>query len=91
MWRWRYVYQVYGHKNVSLLNGGLPAWKAAEYAIDSGPVPSVERSDYPYALPDKSMVKGTIICPRRSCDCSSTTPDASFRSMYTWITQSMLI
>lgn len=52
--------QVYGHENVSLLNGGLPAWKAAGYSTESGPVAPVERSEYPYTLPDKSLTKGTI-------------------------------
>lgn len=78
--------QVYGHENVSLLNGGLPAWKAAGYPTESGPVRAVERSDYPYALPEKSLIKGMISCELPwsliSYDYSRIATNALIRSMH---------
>lgn len=55
--------QVYGHENVSVLDGGPSAWKAAGYEIESGPVRSFERSNYPYMLPNERMIKRMSFLP----------------------------
>ena len=40
------VSQVFGHQDVSVLDGGLPRWKAREFPLSYGPPPTVVPSIY---------------------------------------------
>lgn len=46
----------YGHQQVSLLDGGLPAWKAAGYDVITTPNGDVEPSVYPVNTFDDSII-----------------------------------
>ncbi|KIK57023.1 hypothetical protein GYMLUDRAFT_46635 [Collybiopsis luxurians FD-317 M1] len=54
--RGAWMLKVFGHEKVSVLNGGLPAWKAAGYSIESGPYPAATPSEYPLVLPNEEMI-----------------------------------
>ncbi|KAG7087514.1 hypothetical protein E1B28_013475 [Marasmius oreades] len=54
--RGAWMLKVFGHEKVSVLNGGLPAWKAAGYSIETGSYPAAEPSDYPFVLRNKEMI-----------------------------------
>ena len=40
------VPQVFGHRDVSVLDGGLPRWKTREFPLSHGPPPTVVPSIY---------------------------------------------
>jgi len=42
--RVRWVFRHYGATRVNLLDGGLPAWRAAGFPVESGAVPAVQES-----------------------------------------------
>lgn len=50
-WMFRY----FGHHRVSVLDGGLPAWKSAAMPLESGPV-NCTKGDY-RAIPDPTMFR----------------------------------
>lgn len=41
-----WMFKAMGHDNVAVLNGGLPAWRQAGQAIESGEAPPVESGDF---------------------------------------------
>lgn len=49
--------RVYGHDRVAVLDGGLPAWRAAGGRIESGPPVAVEAVPYPEPEPRLSLVR----------------------------------
>ena len=52
-----WTFKVFGHHNVSILNGGLEAWKKAGGAIESGaPTPPPSRTDYTSPGMNKRLV-----------------------------------
>lgn len=40
-----YLLKLFGHKNVSVLNGGFDAWKKEGYAVDNEKLESVKVAD----------------------------------------------
>ena len=48
--------QLYGHDRVSILEGGLPKWKADGGSVSSGPQPDVPVSHKPVAHAETVMV-----------------------------------
>ncbi|KAF5363136.1 hypothetical protein D9758_008351 [Tetrapyrgos nigripes] len=54
--RGAWMLKVFGHEKVSVLNGGLPAWRAAGYSIETGSYSATEPSDYPFVQPNKEMI-----------------------------------
>jgi len=52
------MFRAFGHKNSSVLDGGLPAWEAANFAVDNSPSPTViEKTTYPEPTLDTEAVK----------------------------------
>jgi thiosulfate/3-mercaptopyruvate sulfurtransferase len=49
--------RLFGHDNVSILNGGLPAWKAAGGPTESGAPAAVEKTTYQAKLNNNLVVK----------------------------------
>ena len=41
-----WMFRVFQHEKVSILDGGLPSWKAAGHETISGPLPETRASDY---------------------------------------------
>ncbi|KAK7445716.1 hypothetical protein VKT23_014711 [Stygiomarasmius scandens] len=54
--RGAWMLKVFGHQKVSVLNGGLPAWKAKGYDTVSGTYPAAVPSIYPLVQVDKSLI-----------------------------------
>lgn len=53
-----YTFRAFGHKNSSVLDGGLPGWEAANLAVDSSPSSIVpEKTTYPEPSLDTEVVK----------------------------------
>jgi thiosulfate/3-mercaptopyruvate sulfurtransferase len=52
-----WMMRLYGHENVSILNGGLPAWKAAGGAVESGPVNAPSRTSFKAKFNPNLVVK----------------------------------
>jgi thiosulfate/3-mercaptopyruvate sulfurtransferase len=46
-----YMFRYFGHRNVSVLNGGLPAWSAMGYALERGPPQPVQRGVFVSGAP----------------------------------------
>lgn len=51
-----WMFKLFGHNNVSVLNGGLPAWKAAGGEIETGPAAQVQRGNFSAKLNEKLVV-----------------------------------
>lgn len=53
-----WVFKLYGHPQVAVLNGGLLRWKAEQRPVERGPVPArnVAPSDYQASPADRSIV-----------------------------------
>jgi thiosulfate/3-mercaptopyruvate sulfurtransferase len=49
--------QVFGHRNVSVLNGGLPAWKRVGGALETGPPKEYKIRTYPVPEVDLRLVR----------------------------------
>ncbi|PWN52182.1 Rhodanese-like protein [Violaceomyces palustris] len=45
--RTAFTFKAFGHSKVSVLNGGLPAWKSAGLPLEKGEPKEVKRVDYP--------------------------------------------
>ncbi|KAF5381160.1 hypothetical protein D9757_009404 [Collybiopsis confluens] len=54
--RGAWMLKVFGHEKVSILNGGLAAWKAAGYSVESGPYSAATPSEYPFVQRDENMI-----------------------------------
>lgn len=51
-----WMFRAMGHAQVAVLNGGLPAWKAAGGATESGPARTLPAGDFT-AIPDPSRIR----------------------------------
>eukprot|EP00899_Mesostigma_viride_P019095 jgi/Mesvir1/27187/Mv07765-RA.1 len=38
-----WMFRAFGHTDITVLNGGLPAWKSASFSLEKGPSPSLEK------------------------------------------------
>jgi thiosulfate/3-mercaptopyruvate sulfurtransferase len=52
-----WLFHSYGHSQVSVLDGGLPAWKRAGGAVQTGPVAPVPPTVWPFRLPAENPVR----------------------------------
>lgn len=54
MW---WTFNVFGHKTVSVLDGGLPAWKRAGGELETSPPKEYSPVTYPVPQKDETMVR----------------------------------
>lgn len=53
-----WMFRVFGHQNVLMIDGGLPAWKEANLSLESGAPQAAGKSDYKVRNFSKDMVVG---------------------------------
>jgi len=41
-----WMFRLFGHDNVAVLSGGLPAWSTAGHPVESGPAPQIGEGDF---------------------------------------------
>lgn len=51
-----YMFRLFGHSKVSVLDGGLPGWKTAGGSCESGPVHLPEKGDFHAKLNDEFVI-----------------------------------
>ncbi|WP_136065282.1 3-mercaptopyruvate sulfurtransferase [Modicisalibacter radicis] len=56
-----WMFKVMGHEDVAVLDGGLPAWKAAGFALDSGPPPAATPGDFEARLNPERLADATAV------------------------------
>jgi thiosulfate/3-mercaptopyruvate sulfurtransferase len=52
-----WTFKVFGHKRISVLDGGLPAWKRETEELDSSPPEPYPSTTYPVPHKDESLVQ----------------------------------
>ena len=55
-----FTFKVFGHKNISILDGGLPAYVKENLPLESGPVQQPPKSDYSLPTFDTKSVKDHV-------------------------------
>lgn len=52
-----WTFKVFGHDNVSVLDGGLPAWKNEGGELETTPPRKVTPTEYPLPSKDEALVR----------------------------------
>ncbi|EIW86515.1 Rhodanese-like protein [Coniophora puteana RWD-64-598 SS2] len=52
-----FMFRAFGHRNSSILNGGLPLWELEGHSIDNAPLEPVSKASYPVPQLDKEVIR----------------------------------
>ena len=55
------MFEVFGHTNVAVLDGGLPAYKASGGALESGPVQPPTLPERPFGYSRQQAVQSSLV------------------------------
>ena len=55
--RTAFTFHAFGHRAISILNGGLPAWITNGFEVESGPAKQIEPTDYPIPSLDSTLIR----------------------------------
>ncbi|KAK7463824.1 hypothetical protein VKT23_005761 [Stygiomarasmius scandens] len=52
-----FMFRSFGHSNSSVLDGGLPMWESESHPVQSGPLPEIQRAEYPTPELDHQSIR----------------------------------